>query len=381
VCANKENQMNLKQRVTEKALEIGFEDVGFTSTEPLDLYVEEIESRQEMYDWVLDTEGVDLKNGALLGQNHPWAKSLLVVILNYHRRAFPPQLTGKIGRIYLVDDRQEMKDWFPKAMGFLTFLGDEGIRFHVGEEIPARMAAARAGVTTYGKNCFAYANRKILGASWLVSIPILLDAEIEPDEPSIELGCPDWCKNACIAACPTGALYAPKKMNPRKCIAYNTYYAPGITPVELREPMGIWVYGCDRCQEVCPRNQAWMHQDLPENGPLAERADDFQPEKLLTMTQDHYENKVWPLAFYIPKDNIAKWKMNAARVLGNLGDRSHVPALAQALAENPDETVRGMSAWALAKLGGANAKAALESRLPREEGLVKEEIELALERL
>jgi epoxyqueuosine reductase len=221
----------------------------------------------------------------------------------------------------------------------------------------------------------------MLGASWLVSIPILVDAEIEPDDPSVELGCPSWCKNACIAACPTGALYAPKKMNPRKCIAYNTYYAPGITPRELRDPMGTWAYGCDRCQEVCPRNQPWMNQALPENGSLLERAGDFQLETLLTMTQQHYENRVWPLAFYIPKENIAKWKMNAARALGNLGDREYVPVLAQALAGNPDETVRGMCAWALGKLGGRTARTALESRRAEEDGPVKEEIEYALEML
>jgi len=104
-------------------------------------------------------------------------------------------------------------------------------------------------------------------------------------------------------------------------------------------------------------------------------------ETLLTMTQEHYENKVWPLLFYISPANIAKWKMGAARALGNLGDRSHVPVLAQVLAENTDETVRGMCAWALGRLGGSHAKAALESRLPREDGLVKEEIELALENI
>ncbi|MBW2407934.1 MAG: epoxyqueuosine reductase, partial [Deltaproteobacteria bacterium] len=46
--------------------------------------------------------------------------------------------------------------------------------------------------------------------------------------------------------------------NPLRCIAYNSYYYKGITPLELREPMGTWVYGCDRCQEVCPPNQPWF---------------------------------------------------------------------------------------------------------------------------
>ena len=35
--------------------------------------------------------------------------------------------------------------------------------------------------------------------------------------------------------------------------------------MELREPMGIYVYGRDRCQNVRPRNAAWLAADLPGN--------------------------------------------------------------------------------------------------------------------
>ena len=167
-------------------------------------------------------------------------------------------------------------------------------------------------------------------------------------------------------------------MNPLKCIPYNTYYATGITAMELRQPMGRWIYGCDRCQAVCPRNEPWMNQVLPENGPLMERAHDFELDSLLAMSEKHYVEKVWPLAFYISKDNVAKWHMNAARALGNLGDRGHVPLLAQNLKDNDSEIVRGMCAWALGRLGGGAARKALESRRQAEEGLVKDEIESAL---
>lgn len=372
--------MSLKQRLIEKALELGFEDAGFTTAEPLDLYIQELESRPEMYGWAM-TDTFNLRRGASLREKHTWSRSVLVLISNYHRLCFPPQLIGKIGRCYQVDDRQEKADEYERLVKFFEFLGKEGIRGEFDEEVPARMSAARSGVVTYGKNCFAYARNAMLGASWLVSIPLLLDAEIEPDEPSIELGCPSWCKNACIAACPTGALYKPRKMNPFLCIAFNSYYGPEMTPMELREPMGTWVYGCDRCQEVCPRNQPWMNQNLPENPPLFERADDFALDILLAMTQDHYVNQVWPLAFYISRSDIAKWKMNAARALGNLGDDNHVPLLAEVLAESEHENVRGMCAWSLGRLGGAKAKTALESRLPKEKGDAKEEIELALEKV
>ena len=137
--------MSLKQRLSNKAFELGFEDIGFTTADPLDLYIKEIGSRQHMYQWIADL-GVDLQGGACLSKNHPWAKSMLVLILNYHKRRFPPQLIGKIGRVYQADDRQEMKDWFLNITSFLGFLGEEGIRFYLGEEIPARMSAARAGL-------------------------------------------------------------------------------------------------------------------------------------------------------------------------------------------------------------------------------------------
>jgi epoxyqueuosine reductase len=377
----KERKMGLKDRLKEKALELGFEDVGFTGVEPLDLYIREIDSRPaKMYGWV-QTESFNVRRGAVFGEKHPWSRSLLVLIRNYHRRAFPPPLLGKIGRCYQVDERKEKGAEHQRLVDYFAFLKSEGIRMWFEGEVPARMSAARAGIVTYGKNCFVYARNSMRGASWLESIPLILDAEINPDEPSLELGCPSWCKNACIAACPTGALYEPKKMNPRLCIAYNSYYSNGITPESLREPMGTWVYGCDRCQEVCPRNQPWMNQDLPENPPLSARAPDFDLTTLLTMDEDHYAKKVWPLTFYISRKNVAKWQMNAARALGNFGDRGNLPVLVKTFNESAHDIVRGMSAWALGRLGGEEARQALESRRRSEEGLVREEIEKALEML
>jgi len=167
-------------------------------------------------------------------------------------------------------------------------------------------------------------------------------------------------------------------MNPLRCIAFNSYYGDGLTPLKLREPMGTWVYGCDRCQEVCPRNQPWMNQALPENPQLMRRAPDFALTKLLTMSDDHYANKVWPLTFYISRKKVSKWQINAARALGNLGDRDNVPVLVQAITESPYDAVRAMSAWSLGCLGGPLAKKTLEKSRKKEDGIVKKEIESAL---
>ena len=70
--------------------------------------------------------------------------------------------------------------------------------------------------------------------------------------------------------------------------------------------------------------------------------------------------------------------MNAARALGNLGDRENTPDLIQSMSGSPHDIVRGMSAWALGRLGGSRARKALEAQKSKENGVVKEEVEMAL---
>jgi epoxyqueuosine reductase len=73
--------------------------------------------------------------------------------------------------------------------------------------------------------------------------------------------------------------------------------------------------------------------------------------------------------------------MNAARALGNLQDPCFLPLLAESLSSNPSEAVRGMCAWALGRIGGQQATQALKFRLNKENGLVRQEIELAISSL
>jgi epoxyqueuosine reductase len=85
--------------------------------------------------------------------------------------------------------------------------------------------------------------------------------------------------------------------------------------------------------------------------------------------------------FYTPADQIWRWHMNAARSMGNSLDAAYVPDLIRAFEENQDERVRRMCAWALGRIGGDEAREALEGLLTGSEGQTREEVEQAVEAL
>ena len=266
-----------------------------------------------------------------------------------------------------------------KIKAFRAYLRDNGINSKLSKSMPDKLASARAGVGTFGRNCLLYATRSVKGSSWISPVVILVDREFQPDSPSIETGCPDWCRNACVAACPTKALAGGGRIDSTRCISYLTYYGEGLTPLELREPMGMYIYGCDRCQNVCPRNQAWLLSAHCNDDKLEDMAEKFSPDKILAMDKDYFLKNIWPRMFYMSYDDIWRWKMNAARALGNSLEPAFVPDLAVALRNEGDVRVKCMAAWALGKIGGADALGALEEGLQSAEGDLRVEIEAAIQ--
>lgn len=369
--------MLTKEELINYARETGFADIGFTTTDPFTSQQQLLTERAASYTWAAE-RGMNLKEGINPLDIYPEAKSIIVLLENYHQLSFPPSLLGKFGRCYLDDDRMTRDGLAVRIKSLRGFLREHGIESKVPGQMPHRLAAARAGLGTFGKNNLIYANRTAGQSSWVLPIVLLVNQEFEPDQPTVKLGCPDWCRNVCIAACPTRALTGVGKIEPQRCISYLTYYGEGITPLELREPMGTWIYGCDRCQNVCPRNDSWLAQELPLNPRVTAKERNLALTTLLAMDEAYYLQYIWPHMFYMPKDELWRWKMNTARAMGNSADPGYVPHLIKAFNENKDERVQGMIAWALGRLGGHEATAALRSWQTSAQGLVAEEVGAAL---
>jgi len=371
--------MSLSSDIKEYALSIGFHRVGFTTLDKFPIYEEELARRRKTYEWRLEKTPTFFDRTDF-SKRVPGAKSIIVVIFDFLNQAVPPEMEHKVGRYYLLwgPPRPVHRDRLNLIMEFLQ---RRGIHAALENRLPVRQAAARAGISTFGKNTFAISE----GIGSFVSInTIVADVELEYDRPTIEVDCPEKC-TLCLDACPTGALYEPLRMDPVQCIAYNSYATPGspmgsrvqIIPKDIRSFMGTWIYGCDACQQVCPKNRAKLKSTFPPDAYLESVSGDYALEKLLVMSEEHL-GRVVPLLRYI--NDKQYYRRNAAVALGNSGDEASVRPLTDAM-QDPSDIVRMHAAWALGRIGDARARAALETSIRSDPSHdVRLEIRMALER-
>lgn len=109
--------------------------------------------------------------------------------------------------------------------------------------------AIRAGLGWRGKHSLVI-NREI--GSFFFLGEIVTTAEFLYDDASARDRCGDC--SLCISACPTDAICSDRTIDARKCIAYLTIEHEGSIPEEFSGKTENMIFGCDRCQEVCPWN-------------------------------------------------------------------------------------------------------------------------------
>jgi epoxyqueuosine reductase len=377
----------LSRRIRARSLELGFDAVGITplhASEHGDAYRRWIEAGMhgEM-GYLAREDAVARRLDPALSV--PGVRSAVVVAKGYHpgdaeADAGDAPSRGVFARYARNDDYHEvltprliaLQEWISA-----TLLPVRGRVYMDTGPVLERELAVRAGIGWAGRNTMLIQPRSgsyhFLGA-------VLLDVELEYDPPFEADHC-GTC-TSCLDGCPTGALlgrdeHGAPLMDARRCISYLTIEQKGPIPRELRPLIGNRIYGCDICQEVCPWNTPKFVQITNEAA--------FQPREgvhgaalieLLAMDQAEFSRR-------FRKSPVKRAKRrgllrNVAVALGNWGSPEAVPVLVAALSDE-EPLLRGHAAWALGRIGTAEAVEALLGReWVEQDEWVREEIALAL---
>ncbi len=343
--------------IRSRALELGFVQVGFASPDVLP-------GRRFCADWLAAGYGAGMAFMARHGDRRadpsrqwPGVRTVICVAATY---GAPTSVTAGYGRIAAYAAGPDYHDWLLarlQTLGqFVAAVAGRPVRCHACTDtapVFERELAVRAGLGWRGRNT-CLINRRV--GSYTLLGELFTDLELVPDAPTPD-GC--GCCQRCLDACPTGALVQPYVLDSRRCLAYLTIEHRGALPRPLRPLLGTRVFGCDACQEVCPWNRrtrpGWPG---PEPALAASELVD-----LLELDSAGFRRRYGSTP--VARARRRGLRRNAAVALGNTGDRDSVPALVRTLSDD-DAQVRGHAAWALGRLGGAAARAALEAASRRE---------------
>jgi epoxyqueuosine reductase len=220
-------------------------------------------------------------------------------------------------------------------------IGAFGYRVCVDTAPVLEKALARdAGLGWIGKHTNLLARD---AGSWFFLGEILTDLPLPVDAPAAA-----HCGScqACIPACPTGAIVAPYRLDARRCISYLTIEHGSAIPQELRQAIGNRIYGCDDCQLVCPWNKfarAASHADFKVRHAL----DASSLTELFTWSAAQFEERMRGSAIY--RIGYERWSRNIAVALGNAPTSETVVRALETRRTDPSLLVREHVAWALAR--------------------------------
>jgi len=370
--------MTLTEKIRDKARQLGFEQVGFSPAGPL--------ARAAFFTrWLglgfagqMDYLARTLDKRTAPNRLMPGARTAICLGMNYFQESspYPDPLGGRIACYARGDDYHDLIqhrlltlwNWLQEITGGQA----HGQGYTDTAPILERELAQQAGLGWQGKNTCLINQRQ---GSFFFLGEILLDLDLDLDQPV-----PERCGTCtrCLEACPTAALAAPHLLDARRCISYLTIELKGPIPRSLRPGMGNWIFGCDLCQQACP----WNHRAVPSSEPAFQTRSGLEAPSLLHLLA--MDQRAFTEQFRRSPVRRAKRRgllRNVAVALGNSGSDRAVPALIKALGEE-EPLVRGHAAWALGRLGGKQARAALNIQMGREQDTyVQSELRHALELL
>ena len=367
----------LKEEILAALPQLGIDKLGFASAEPFTGLKEQLLRHREM-GRESGFEEPDLDKRTQPELHLPGARSILSVALAYPSklqdppRSGPGTPRGMMARTAWGEDyHRVLADRLNRLAAFIRERVPEA-RMEIMVDTGAlsdRAVAERAGIGWIGKNCSIITPEF---GSWVYLGEMITDLPFLPDTPLGD-GCGDC--TLCLDACPTDAFAGPRQLNAKRCLSYWTQ-SKDIIPEEFRVPLGNRLYGCDTCQQVCPKNKGKNAVHNAELQPLLEQA------KPLLLPILGMSNKEFKEAF---GSTAAAWRgrkpiqLNAVLALGLFRDPATLPELRHILLADPRPELRAAAAWSISRMGEDGAFRILEAALAEEkEPSVRDEIGLCL---
>ncbi|WP_067724917.1 tRNA epoxyqueuosine(34) reductase QueG [Oceanobacillus damuensis] len=354
----------LKQEVIQYAKEIGIDKIGFASADIFGELKERLR-RQQALNYQSGFEKGSLEERTEPQRLLPEAQSIISIAVAYPSRmkgapkSIKEERRGLFARAsWGIDYHVVLRDRLEKLSAFIEDKFPDTVNKVMVDtgELSDRAVAERAGIGFSGKNTSIitpeFGSFVYLG-EMITNIPFI------PDEP-LEDSCGDCRK--CMDACPTGALVEGGQLNAQRCIAFLTQ-TKDFLPDEFRTKIGNRVYGCDTCQQVCPRNKGvdfHIHQEFEPDPEVSKP----KLKPMLQISNREFKEKFGDIS--------GSWRgkkplqRNALIALGHYKDKTAVKDMIHVMENDPRPVIRGTAAWSLGKIGTKEAFSAIQAAIEKE---------------
>lgn len=368
--------VKLKQEIIDYAHQIGIDDIGFTTADPFDeLKNKLIEYHEKGYASGFEEYDISLRVDPKLSMSS--AQSIIAIAVGYPNKlkGAPKSVRGERrgmfaraswGQDYHSIMRRRLNDLalfiqskVPEAE--MMSMVDTGV-------LSDRAVAERAGLGFTGRNGFVI-NPEL--GTWTYLGEMLINLPFPPDEQIL-----DSCGTCtiCVDRCPTGALVGDGQLNSQKCISFLTQ-TKGYLKDEYRYKIGNRLYGCDTCQQVCPKNRGIN----TEQEDIILEPEILKPKlvPLLQMSNKEFKQTYGHLAgAWRGKKPIQR---NAIIALAHFNETSAIPELKEVAKNDPRPMIRGTAYWAIGQILGDAAKDFIMSQYDNELEEVQLEMKKGLE--
>ncbi|MFQ5971848.1 MAG: tRNA epoxyqueuosine(34) reductase QueG [Alphaproteobacteria bacterium] len=361
--------LEAKETISERALGLGFDVVGYAAPELGDSarrHLAEYVARGYHGDmgWLADKADrraapqmlwPDVRSVIMLGANYGPAEDPLA-------RLEPLRRAGR-GSLSVYAHGRDYHDVLKKRLKALArWVGetyDCDVKLFVDTApVMEKPLAEKAGLGWQGKHTNLVS--RAFG-SWLFLAEIYTTLELPPDKPEA-----DHCGSCrrCLDICPTRAIPEPYRLDARRCISYLTIEHKGHIPREFREAIGNRIYGCDDCLAVCPWNK---YARRSHDAAFHARPELTAPRLADLAALDDGDFRAFFAGTAVKRLGRDRFVRNVLIAVGNSGDPGLLPTVRDLLTD-ASPLVRAMAVWALSRLADQATVMGLRRRHSTDEG-------------